>query len=154
MKTRTVEYKDDEYDVKIVVQKANALTAMKKSIITRNNLQWLRKYYAGDDGDDADEESLSATLPSPGGLDDEARRYVLQRVMPDLLSVVKECQGLDLDEIKPEQFFDLPDALTDAWEIAVYTLNRHWLGLPTGDGVAEQDPKAGESDNNSKSDAT
>ena len=38
----------------------------------------------------------------------------------------------------------MPDALTDAWQVAVYTLNAHWLGLPmygTAESDEGEDPK-------------
>lgn len=166
MQTRTVDYEDERLKVHLVVRDATALVGMKRSILTRDGMRWLRKMYAGhlqDGGEDGAEpsgdkvpvgdekkESDEDLVPGldPESLEGEAVGLIAHRLLPDLVSCVVEVEGLDLEKITPADFIEFPDAFVDAWEAAVYELNRHWLGLPAE--KKAEDPKELENGSNSE----
>jgi hypothetical protein len=116
MKTKTVEYQDGELEVRIVVQEADGLAGMRRSVLRSAGSAYLDSI--GDGGDDG-EGKLSA-------LEMTSRRLMAFLLYPDLLGSAKEIEGLDPD-LDVEEFFALPERLINVWQAATYALNPHWL---------------------------
>lgn len=58
--------------------------------------------------------------------DDDAVRILRFLTYPDLISAVTENSGFEHWPPTFEQFLELPEALAEKWERAVYELNPHW----------------------------
>ena len=112
MQRRTVEYTSGDTEVRIVVSEATALAGMKRAILRGR----VDAYLGAVRGND---ESAS--------VDTIALELMARVVYPDLLACTVEADGIDLDALDVGAFCELPDALVDAWEAAVYELNPHWL---------------------------
>lgn len=63
----------------------------------------------------------------PGFLNLMAGSLAARILYPDLLACVTVSEGLATDILTVDAFLALPERLTQAWEMAVYELNPHWL---------------------------
>lgn len=139
MKTRTVEYQDGELDVRIVVQEADGLAGMRRSVLRSAGNAYLDSLQDGED----QEGKLSA-------LEVTSRRLMAFLLYPDLLGSAKEIEGLDPD-IDVEGFFALPERLVNAWQAATYALNPHWLQIEPEDEEEAEELKKAEQSSDSES---
>lgn len=101
-------------DVSITVSEANAIVGMRR--------QLLREQAFRDDPVDPKKR-----VPAH---EDEARQILRLVTYPDYVSCLVASKGLP-DPLTFEAFCELPDALLGRWGVLVYTLNPHWLELPT-----------------------
>lgn len=77
----------------------------------------------------------------PGFLNLMAGSLAARILYPDLLACVAVSEGLATDTLTVDAFLALPERLTQAWEMAVYELNPHWLpggARPSTDEAAEK----------------
>lgn len=142
MKTSVVKYEvvsDDGESgeglvYKLVVQEADTLVGMKRGILRRRGQDYLK----ADDGKVIKEAGSSLAVT--------ALTLVATVIYPDLLAATVSAEGLDLDMTFAD-FLGLSDQFVDAWEIAVYGLNAHWLPQDEDDdeppGEAEKKGKSG-----------
>lgn len=114
MDQATVEYRDGEFNLTILVQQATVRMGWSRAGLT------------------AKFEGQLKSLPADQQTD-LATRYTVFRTMPELLGAtisIKNNKGatkkLDKD-VSLQEWFDLPEALVMAWEQAVYKLNPHWV---------------------------
>jgi len=129
MKTKTVEYQDGELDVRIVVQEADGLAGMRRSVLRSAGSAYLESL---EDGGEEDEEGKLSALEMT------SRRLMAFLLYPDLLGSAREIEGLNPD-LDVEEFFALPERLINAWQAATYALNPHWLqSEPEDDEEAEE----------------
>ncbi|MHB0922630.1 MAG: hypothetical protein ACYC3H_01525 [Bellilinea sp.] len=101
-------------DVSITVTEANAIIGMRR--------QLLREQAFVEDPKDPKKR-----LPAH---EDEATQILHLVSYPDYVSCLVKSTGLP-DPLTFEAFCELPDALLGRWGLLVYTLNPHWLELPT-----------------------
>ena len=104
MKTETIRYNEDGYDVTITVSQATVLMGMKR---TRLQIE----------GNEADEQ-------------DENRRLLRILTYSDLMAATIEAEGLPSWPLDFEDFLTLPEKMVIEWERAVYDLNDHWRARP------------------------
>lgn len=112
--TKTVTYKDDAYDVTLVVRQAS-----RRDRIRFDQLRFGGQRPIG---------SLEERVATHDGLDSYAA-----------CMAVTEIEGLEVGSL--DQFLDLPDALVDEWFAAVVEENPHWFPFlqtpPTSDASTE-----------------
>lgn len=101
-------------DVSITVSEANAIVGMRR--------QLLREQAFRDDPTDPKKR-----VPAH---EDEASQILRLVTYPDYMSCLVASKGLP-DPLTFEAFCELPDVLLGRWGVLVYTLNPHWLELPT-----------------------
>ena len=115
MKTKAVHYEDEEIIVDLVISSATVLIGAKKFRIAQSC-----------------EEAIGA-LDSATGLVDTDFRIIALGVYPSMTAPVVEwkaalkASGESIPVPTLEAFVQLPEALWDAWSIAVYELNPHWI---------------------------
>lgn len=119
------EYAEKPLQVELECAPANALTGMKRALLTRNGGAWFRAKMApnGASGDDADDDAMMV----PAGLEVEALLFLARVTYPDLVAGVKVATGLDLDTFTLDEFIEIPEPLLAAWEEITYRANPHWL---------------------------
>ncbi|NBD34401.1 MAG: hypothetical protein GVY30_00195 [Chloroflexi bacterium] len=135
---KELSFSDDQINVDLVIVEATAMTAMKRAV------------YAG--RAEAYVKALNTTIEedgpaAAGGLVAVQAKIMLVRIFyPDLLASAQEITGLDPD-MKVEEFLDLPQALTDAWQNLTYELNPHWNPFRGEEDETEDEQKKDESEN-------
>lgn len=113
MKTTTVEYRDDDLTVRLVVARANIQAGM-----TRTRLQ----------------------VVSDAQPDEDQDVQLLRRfTYPDVIAATVEAEGIPWP-LSFEDYLALPERLGVMWEQAVYDLNPHWV--PGWEERAEAEKKA------------
>ena len=134
MRTRTVVYKDDSYDVEIDVRQAALGGGFRRTALRSRELAQSKKRDA------------------PEGPEGYLAQWVAFRTLPDCLGATAEIRNLDKEkeqlssEMNLEEFLALPEALVIVWEQAVYECNPHWMPLPKEE---EESGEAPEPDDNS-----
>lgn len=113
MKSVTVVYKDDNYDVGITVRQATVLDGMRRAILeieaATESLNLVEERYAG------------------------YLRFMTSEVYPSCMASIEEIEnGEDAKkklskDMSFSEFADLPDALFQQWQKVVYELNPHWV---------------------------
>jgi hypothetical protein len=97
-----------DQEVRIVVQAATVLSGMRRAIL-------------------ADRVSTELDARGLGSSSlDVAVLLVARFTYPDLLAAVVESEGINTDDMSLDDFLNLPQALVDAWLVAVYELCPHW----------------------------
>jgi len=113
MRERTVVYKDDDYDVEIVVRQASVEDSFRRmSLHSREKAR-----LTGREGEEF-------YLPL---------RWTALRTYPELVSCTAEIKNLDADkkqlssDLSLDDFLQLPEALVFTWEGATYECNPHLM---------------------------
>lgn len=108
METVEVTGKLEGVDVRIVVGEATALMGMKRAVLMSH----------------ADENiaAMGELSPSDGAIVMVAARFIY----PSAVSAVVESEGVDARALSLSEFLALPEALVDAWLVAVNRLNPEW----------------------------
>ena len=111
MRTRTVVYKDDDYDVELEVCQVSLVQGFRRIALHSREL---------------------ARLKERGQEADLMVQWVAIRSLPDCLACTN-IKNLSKDkkqlptELSLDEFLALPEALVIVWEQAVYECNPHWL---------------------------
>jgi len=134
MKSATISYKDDSYDVEITIRQATVLDGMKRAILEI----------------EATAESLELDLVEEKHVG--YLRFMISEVYPSCLASVESIEnGEDAKkklskDMSFDEFASLPDALFQQWQKVVYKLNPHWVyrRVETKEGE-EQEPTDSES---------
>lgn len=111
MLVEKIEYKNDEYDVKLSVRQATVLDGINRSALVS------RMFIEIPHDDEASEV-------------ERYRRVLLLQTYPACLTATDiESNGTKelTSNITPEEFLTLPDALVKQWEDTVFRLNPHWV---------------------------
>ena len=115
MKQGLVEYKDDDYHVKITVVQCSLAQGFRRNAAHAINAAKMK---------------VRETEGKAPGFQE---RYVAFRTHPELVGATTEVQNLEDTKVQLpveptlEEFLELPEALILAWERVVYTLNPHWI---------------------------
>ncbi len=134
LQRRSVVYESGDVKIDLVVSEASALTGMRRALLRGRASAYLNSLNgAGGEESEDDKPSLSA-------LDLSAITLMARVVYPDLVAAAVEADGIDL-EMSIDDFCGLPDSLVDAWEVAVYQLNPHWLPSQPENEVEEEEEK-------------
>jgi hypothetical protein len=139
MRERTVIYKDDSYDVEIVVRQAT-LGASFKRIKLRSREQ-------------AQMKAKDAEVSS-----DPLMLWTAFRALPDCLGATVEIRNLDKEkqqlstELSFDEFLELPEALIMLWQESTYEVNPHWLPSPREED--ESGEAEGPSDNSASTESS
>ena len=113
MKSATVVYEDDNYDVEITVRQATVLDGMRRAILEI----------------EASAESLVVVEEKHAGY----LRFMISEVYPSCMASIESIEnGEDAKkklskEMSFDEFASLPDALFQQWQKVVYELNLHWV---------------------------
>jgi len=142
-KSRTIEYGEGDHVVKLVIVEATAMTAMKRAIYGGRAQAFIDKLQSDENEEGNDSEVDSVALSAAA---------ILARIAyPDCLAATKEISGLPQD-MPIEDFLDLPQELTDAWQNVVYELNPHWYPFQEKD-EGQDEKKEADDSGKSNSDA-
>jgi hypothetical protein len=135
MRERTVIYKDDSYDVEIVVRQATLRQSfVRTKMYSREKAQMKAR--------DAEVQS------------DPLMMWTAFRALPDCLGATVEIRNLDKEkqqlstELSFDEFLELPDALIIMWQEAAYECNPHWVGK------TEKEDESGEAEGPSDNSAS
>ena len=119
MESKVVEYRDDEYNVRITVRRATYRDGFKRSLLTE------RARTAAKLENDAAGVDLS--------IDMLADQMALMFSYPSIIACTSAIENvnpfrtaLELD-VKGLAFINLPDRLVNSWEAAALILNPHWM---------------------------
>jgi hypothetical protein len=129
MKTRVVEYKDGEREIRLVVSEANVLVGMRRAVLGGTAAAYMKART------EPDEEGEAATLSR---LEATALGMTVSWLYPMVVAATVEAEGLDVDGLGVEEFIALPEPLTNAWSDAVLDLNPHWAVSQKDEGEAEK----------------
>ena len=126
---RTLVYKDDDYDVEIVVRQASYGGGFRRyAILSREQARLKEREEKGDSSDWITQWAALRTLPACVCATAEIRN--LDKEKKQLVS------EMDLDEL-----LALPEALVIEWEKAIFACNPHWMPTPKEDEPGEaQEP--------------
>jgi hypothetical protein len=119
MKTKTVTYQDEEHDVRLVVAEATAEAGIVRALL----LNRIQEDYG--------------EAPEVNDAFSSARNILLYFYYPRLISVTVESEGLDAQNLTPQEFANLPEDLFHAWYTAVFELNPTWR--PVGSQTPEEE---------------
>ena len=132
MRERTLVYKDDDYDVEIVVRQASYGDGFRRyAIISREQARWKEQ--------------------EEGGLADWNRHWAAFRVLPAFTCATVKIKNLDpekqqlVSEMDLDVLLDLPEALVILWEKAVFECNPHWVPTPAVEDESGEAQEPGES---------
>jgi len=129
MRERKIVYKDDDYDVEIVVRQATLEAGFSRYALQSRERARLK-------AKDADDSFMV--------------QWAAIRTLPDCVSGTVEITNKGTKELSTEMdlegFMLLPEALVVLWEHAIYECNPHWLPQPKDD---EQGEASEPSDNSS-----
>ena len=126
MRERTVVYKDDDYDVEIVVRQAALSAGFRRTALQSREMARLKE------------------KDKVEGAEGYLVQWAAFRTLPDCLCASVEVRNLDKEktqlssEMDLDQFLSLPEALVIVWEQAVYECNPHWMPIP------KEEEKSGE----------
>lgn len=108
---KSVEYKDDELDIRLIISRADVTIGMERSLLISRA------------------EPLAPLKEDASELDvmrHEAQVYARSFLYPSLIASVVEHEGFDHWPVTPEEFTALPEPFVIDWESATFELNPHW----------------------------
>lgn len=115
MKTISVEYQDDDLDIKLEIGEANVRMGMHRSLLIDKVTADLER-----SGNGASEDLEKAALD-----------LLAVKFYPAFIAGVISHEGFDHWPVTFEEYIELPEMLCIKWENAVFTLNPHWaISLP------------------------
>ena len=115
MKQGLVEYKDDDYHVKITVVQCSLAQGFRRNAAHAINAAKMK------------------VRETEGKIPGFQERYVAFRTHPELVGATTEVQNLEDAKVQLpaeptlEEFLELPEALILVWERVVYQMNPHWV---------------------------
>jgi len=119
MKTRVVEYQDDELDIKLTVAgPANTRRGMIRSLLIETEKARIEQERSERNG------SEGTHIPDMGEVSENMLRTVYY---PAFIAATIQAEGFEHWPISPEEFLELPEPLSIEWEKAVAELNPKWF---------------------------
>lgn len=136
MKTRVVEYKDDDVEVRLTVAgPANTRMGMYRSLLMETERESIKAAL--------DRENGSGEIQNPT-MEMAAENLLRGIFYPAFIAATREQEGFDHWPITSAEFLELPEGLMIEWERAVWELNPRWaeLHLPPKEDVEALEKKA------------
>ena len=125
MRTSEIRYKDDDYEVVIVVRQASVMQGMYRTELVVAGEKRLYEDYP----ELVDTDNLSAENRVKLNI----LRMYYQHTFPACIAATKSITCADdttlliLSQLTMTEFLELPESLVDVWVSAVFTDNPHWM---------------------------